>query len=134
MNNEAPNKACQGAGCSNLCKTSYCEKCTGKRAVTKRVATVRYDLERGTASSRGYNSKWNAFSKIYRRNNPLCVICLADKKLTATYCVDHIKPISGPDDPEFFNEDNLQALCLSCHSKKTAEENCGFGNAGIREL
>jgi 5-methylcytosine-specific restriction enzyme A len=130
----APLKACQGAGCRELCHTSYCEKCAGKRAVIKRIAVVRYDAERGTATFRGYTAKWSAFSKIYRRNNPLCVMCLKDNKLTPVFCVDHITPISGPDDPEFYDESNLQALCLSCHSRKTAEENCGFGNTGVREL
>lgn len=38
--------------------------------------------------------------------------------------VDHIVPLSvgGTDD-----EDNLQSLCHSCHSRKTVKEDGGFG-------
>ena len=131
---EAPLKACQGAGCKNLSKGSYCEKCTGKRAVTKRVAAIRYDLERGTASSRGYNSKWAKYSLQYRREHPLCVLFLKDKILTAVQCVDHIVPVNGSDDPLFWDENNHQSLCKTHHGIKTASEDGGFGNTGVREL
>jgi len=75
---------------------------------------------------RGYTLAWNKYSKTYRRNNPWCVKCLP--KLTAAQCVDHIKPISGKDDPLFWEESNHQSLCWSCHSIKTATED-GSGGA-----
>lgn len=41
--------------------------------------------------------------------------------------VDHITPHNG--DPElFYDLDNLQSLCIECHSRKTATEDGGFGN------
>jgi 5-methylcytosine-specific restriction protein A len=43
--------------------------------------------------------------------------------------VDHIIPreAGGSDDDE-----NLQGLCHACHSRKTAQEDGGFGHGGGR--
>lgn len=40
--------------------------------------------------------------------------------------VDHITPVESGGHP--FDQDNLQSLCQSCHSAKTAAEDGGFGN------
>lgn len=86
-------------------------------------------MKRLNSYRRGYNKKWNRYSKAYRRANPWCVKCLP--KLTAAECVDHKKPISGRDDPLFWKEDNHQSLCWSCHSIKTAiEDGGGWQNGG----
>ncbi len=34
--------------------------------------------------------------------------------------VDHIVPVTGPDDPRFWAPANHQSLCHDCHSAKTA--------------
>lgn len=36
--------------------------------------------------------------------------------------VDHIVPITGADDPRFYDERNHQALCGSCHDAKRQRE------------
>lgn len=36
--------------------------------------------------------------------------------------VDHITPVSGPDDPLFWDDKNHQGLTHSCHSRKTMSE------------
>lgn len=41
--------------------------------------------------------------------------------------VDHIIPHKGNEDL-MWDEENLQALCHACHSRKTAAEDGGFGN------
>ena len=41
--------------------------------------------------------------------------------------VDHIVPHRG-DARLLYDENNLQSLCKSCHSRKTATEDGGFGN------
>ena len=62
---EAPLKACQGAGCKNLSKGSYCEKCTGKRAVTKPNGNAGggeksvSDRGRELMASKAYNDPWH---------------------------------------------------------------------------
>lgn len=52
--------------------------------------------------------------------NPLCEICLEQDILTDAKEIDHIVPISRGGDP--FDLRNLQSLCSSCHSRKSASE------------
>jgi 5-methylcytosine-specific restriction protein A len=65
---------------------------------------------------------------MYLAEHPLCVECEREGRAEAATDVDHIVPVTGPDDPLFWEESNHAALCHSCHSRKTARENRGFGN------
>ena len=77
--------------------------------------------DRPSASKRGYGSKWQRVSKAYLRRHPLCVRCKAQGRFTAATVVDHIIPHRG--DPHLmWNESNWQALCKSCHDRKTWTE------------
>jgi len=69
----------------------------------------------------GYSYRWSKYSKQYRRENPECVRCGEPAD-----CVDHITPITGDEDPKFWDASNHQSLCTSCHSKKTAREANGM--------
>jgi len=53
------------------------------------------------------------------RLHPLCVHCLARRKVSEAKRVDHIVALvnGGPDD-----ESNLQSLCIPCHDRKTRED------------
>jgi len=77
---------------------------------------------------RGYSARWAEYSRLFRIEHPLCVMCEAQGRVTASQHVDHIKPMSGPDDPQFWEPSNHQALCQSCHSIKTAREDGAFDN------
>jgi 5-methylcytosine-specific restriction protein A len=44
--------------------------------------------------------------------------------------VDHVEAVDGPDDPRFWDPTCHQPLCASCHSRKTATEDGGFGRPG----
>ncbi|MEZ4714287.1 MAG: HNH endonuclease signature motif containing protein [Caldilineaceae bacterium] len=59
---------------------------------------------------------------MFLRAHPVCVSCAAQGMTTEATEVDHIvrKADGGADAWE-----NLQALCKSCHSKKTATEGRG---------
>jgi 5-methylcytosine-specific restriction protein A len=76
-----------------------------------------------------YNWDWRKFRERYVKEHPLCIYCLKQDKLTPTQEVDHIVPHLGDKDL-FWDEKNLQALCKSCHSKKTVEYDGGFGKQG----
>lgn len=82
---------------------------------------------RETAAQRGYGRRWRNYSQQFRRENPLCGRCLAVGEVTPAECVDHIKPVTGSDDPNFWNPANHQSLCWSCHSIKTQTEDRGQG-------
>ena len=58
--------------------------------------------------------------------DPLCAMCLKDGITKAADTVDHITPHRG--DPElFFDYDNTQSLCASCHSsRKQGQELRGY--------
>lgn len=47
--------------------------------------------------------------------------------------VDHIDPVDGPGDPRFWDQTNWQALCSSCHSKKTATNDGGFRGKAFKK-
>ena len=109
-------KICSCIGCNELVDIGvrYCAKHS--------QATVRE-----TASKRGYNYAWQQARKKYLLDNPLCVHCEKNNRLTPATVVDHIKPHRG-DAKLFWDKNNWQSLCASCHSVKTAKEDGGFGN------
>ena len=81
---------------------------------------------RGTATERGYSSRWARYRKWFL-SQPENILCACGCGHAATD-VDHIKPVSGPDDPMFWERTNHQPLTHACHSRKTAKDNGGFGN------
>lgn len=118
---QAALRPCTYPGCGALSKDGRCDK-------HPRTRDRDYDRRRGSAAARGYGYRWQQYSENYRRAHPLCCRCKARGVTTPTECVDHIEPVTGPDDPRFWDPDNHQSLCLTCHSEKTATEDGGFGN------
>jgi len=76
---------------------------------------------RPSAHARGYGRAWGRLRAWVLARRPLCAVCGGP----ATD-VDHIIPRErgGLDSPT-----NLQGLCHSHHSQKTAREDGGFGHA-----
>lgn len=111
---------CSYPGCPELSHERYCVK-------HKRQTAKQYDKQRGTAAQRGYNARWRRARRRYLMDNPLCVMCKEKGVIQAATDVDHIIPHKGDQDL-FWDESNWQALCASCHSRKTARENGSFGN------
>jgi 5-methylcytosine-specific restriction endonuclease McrA len=79
---------------------------------------------------RWYDSvRWRKASKSFLNRNPLCVFCAHFGRDTAATIVDHKKPHKG-DYELFWNQDNWQGLCASCHSGiKRIQENKGHSAA-----
>lgn len=67
------------------------------------------------------NSRWGRARLDYLAQHPICVKC----GMPATE-IDHIVPHCGDYDL-FWDVDNWQPLCHSCHSRKTVLEDGGFG-------
>lgn len=84
---------------------------------------------RPSAHQRGYGRRWRAYTALYLREHSLCVTCLAEQKLERATLVDHIQPVTGPDDPLFWEPSNHQALCGYHHGVKTRED-VRMGRAG----
>ena len=76
------------------------------------------DHMRGGAAERGYDGRWRKARIAFLQRNPLCVECMRKGVLTPATVVDHIIPHRGDKDL-FWNEENWQALCTSCHDRKT---------------
>ena len=65
-----------------------------------------------------YTVRWRALRTQVLSAHPLCVVCMEERRVTAATEVDHRVPHRS--DPVLFWEyHNLQALCVSCHSRKT---------------
>lgn len=95
----------------------------------KRRDARRRELK-GTTAQRGYGARWQALRKRFILQHPYCEQCLKEGRITPATDVDHIKPHKGC--PRLlFDENNLQALCHECHSRKTATEDGGFGNVKV---
>lgn len=89
-------------------------------------STTKQHMPRETASQRGYDSRWQKARIGWLRSHPLCVHCEREGLVRAATDVDHIKPHKG-DKVLFWDNSNWMSLCHSCHSRKTANEDGGFG-------
>nr|WP_090644147.1 HNH endonuclease [Paenibacillus sp. UNC496MF] len=109
-------RPCGQQGCRNLSAERFCQE--------HKSST---DLQRGTAAQRGYDSKWRKVRVFFLMKHPLCTRCIKENRITAATIVDHIRPHKG-DKALFWDRNNWQPLCKSCHDTKTVREDGGFGN------
>jgi len=70
--------------------------------------------DRESASSRGYNARWRKARETYLRSHPLCVMCGELGRVVPAIVVDHKVPHRG-DTALFWDTNNWQALCKTCH-------------------
>lgn len=78
-----------------------------------------------------YTYAWKQASKRFLRAHPLCQCPDCDegrKRVTVATVTDHIRPHRN-DPALFWDESNWQAMAATCHNRKTAAEDGGFGNA-----
>ena len=121
----APLKPCSKPGCGTLCEGGRCPE---HRSEQRKQA----DAQRGNAHQRGYGARWQAASKGWLREHPLCACpeCKeGELRYTAATVVDHIIPHKG-DMVLFWDRNNWQSMSKTCHDKKTATEDGGFGRQG----
>ena len=101
-------KVCGVSGCYEFTNGSYCDEHT-KIKNRKR--------DRRTSQEKYYGKQWVKISKMFLRKNPICENCGGLSQV-----VHHIveRSMGGSD-----RDDNLKALCRSCHSKLHSVN--GFG-------
>jgi len=107
-------RPCRQPGCAALTQDGWCDE-------HRRARARRYDQARGSAAKRLYGHRWRKARAAYLRRHPLCVICEAAGRVTASTTVDHIIPHKG-DRALFWDRTNWQALCKPCHDSKTATD------------
>lgn len=119
MSPSAPKRPCRWPGCPALTTERFCEthRKDDRRAV---------DQRRGTAAQRGYGHRWQKYRVVFIAEHPLCEDCLEIGIIVPTFAVDHIKPHRG-DQELFWDPKNHRGLCETCHNRKTATEDGGFG-------
>lgn len=118
-----PKHLCNYPGCKALVDQGqrFCDK--------HKTADSRYrERNRKTSYERGYNNAWRRARKVFLQEHPLCAECERKGLITPATVVDHIKPHKG-DRELFWDESNWQPLCKSCHDRKTAIEDGGFGSS-----
>lgn len=107
-----PPRICNKPGCGATTQGRYCP---AHAAEPKRL-----ELERPDATKRGYGRRWARYRRWF--------LAQPENRLCACGCgrlareVDHVVPVSGPDDPLFWDASNHQALTHECHSRKTMRE------------
>ena len=118
-----PKRKCSNRRCRVLIDydKKYCDK--HKEDANKHHKTYdKYKRDRRSMSL--YHSV--AWRKLRRqaliRDEWLCQMCLKEGILTQAKIGDHIIPIKQDWDKRL-DIDNIQSLCMSCHNKKTNEEN-----------
>lgn len=115
---------CRWPGCPNLTSDRYCDE-------HQRQSQMQYDAQRGTAAQRGYDAAWRRLRRMVLARHPLCAdvygVHAEHGETVLATDVDHIVPRSAGGTDTF---ENLQSLCQSCHSRKTAEQDGAWGRGG----
>jgi len=90
---------------------------------------------RQTSTARGYDAAWRRASAAFieeqfAMGNVVCELC--GRMLSGVRSemhVDHITPVTGPDDPLFWLTSNWRVLHPACHSRRGPS---GHGRRGGR--
>ena len=108
---------CRYPGCTALLKRSgYCDVHRHLQHRDYGRARLAFDSERGFYQS----ERWRAVRAAFLREHPLCVQCHTVQRVVPAVVVDHICPLKAGG--ARFDWHNLQALCVSCHNRKTTKE------------
>lgn len=109
------------ATCVCNCHSAYSSK-TQPRHDQRQIKTL--------LLKRLYDSvRWRKARALFLRQNPFCILCSRQGRDTPANIVDHIQPHCGDYDL-FWDRDNWQALCASCHSSLKRQQELGGRYSG----
>lgn len=99
--------------CKQISTTPICSSCLKKTTITaKRNINKERARARARAESRRVRARWVRAGTIF------CVSCLRGPLSSSEWHIDHIIPLAeGGSD----TEDNLQPLCIPCHTVKSKD-------------
>lgn len=106
-------RPCCEPGCRAVVPSGRCAEHRRKR-----------ERERGSASSRGYDSRWQAYRRAFLNDHPLCDECAAQGRTVAATVVDHRVAHKG-DPVLFWDPKNHRGLCKPCHDARVDEGDFG---------
>ncbi len=108
-----PLRPCLYPGCTELVNKGYCEKHQRPKTAHKTICAWHSWYSRSI-----WTDKLRPGQLL---REPFCCECARYGVRTPATDVDHVEPFRG-DWNKFTDPDNLQSLCHSCHSRKTAKE------------
>jgi len=113
-----PRRPCAVSGCPRFAEVgAYC-----------REHARQQERVRGSAARRGYDARWRKIRLQVLKSQPLCADPFGEHaergEVVLATEVDHIVPLARGGTHA---RKNLQPLCKSCHARKTALEDGGFG-------
>jgi 5-methylcytosine-specific restriction protein A len=82
--------------------------------------------DRPNSAARGYGASWRKLRAAVIASRPVCEECGREPSL-------HVDHVVSRHDGGGDHEDNLRALCASCHSRKTFLEDGAFGRPRASE-
>lgn len=116
-------------GCGKIVKATEknCKECAAKKGTPEERKEYHrhYDRARRNERSRKFyaSKEWKQVRQtVMERDNYMCVVCLKrDGVPVDAHVVDHVTPLLV-DWSRCLDVDNLQSLCMPCHSRKTGRE------------
>ncbi|MFH0900314.1 MAG: HNH endonuclease [Pseudomonadota bacterium] len=92
----------------------------GRCAAHQRQREQVYERQRGTATQRGYDARWERESKAFLEEHPYCVDCLAEGRYVLATEVHHTVPHKG-NMVLFWDKSKWAGCCKSHHSAHTMQ-------------
>lgn len=109
-----PFRPCRYPGCCTLVAEGYCETHRPRRTCDRSEEAQSWRWMYGTP-------EWEQLRGGQLLREPFCRVCARKGLRVRATDVDHIVDHKG-DWTVFTDPDNLESLCHSCHSRKTARE------------
>ena len=116
-------RICKYPGCNKVIDygwSAYCEAHRAAQVDNRAKLSKSYDVVRPERHKFYHTARWRRVREAHIKKNPLCVMCLAEGKVTQGVIVDHIVEIQ--DGGDLTSPDNLQTLCRYHHNFKTSQE------------